>query len=208
VDPTSKTVAFRNGHTASYDAVISSIPLPELVPMIAGVPDDVRAAAKLLACSSCVLVNIGVARADVASVHVSYFYDLDLVFPRTSYPHLMAESNAPPGCSSIQVEVYFSPKYRPFSGAPGDYIEPVIRDLIRCGVLREDDQLLLKDAVFCPYANIIFDHDRAAALATVHGYMDDVGIMHCGRFGDWGYYWTDDSIKSGEAAAGRALSAA
>lgn len=205
VDPKERTVAFRGGQRIGYDAVISSIPLTDLVPMIAGVPDDVKAAARMLACSACVLVNIGVAREDLADAHVSYFYDLDLVFPRTSYPHLMSASNAPPGCGSVQVEVYFSPKYRPFSGQPADYIEPVVRDLIRCGILREDDEILLKDAVYCPYANIIFDHDRAAALATVHGYMDDVGLLHCGRFGDWGYLWTDDSIKSGEAAAEKAL---
>ena len=189
----------------TYDGLISSIPLPDFIPLIAGVPDDVRAAAKKLACSSCVLVNLGVARENVAETHVSYFYDLDLVFPRTSYPHNMAESNVPPGCSSIQVEIYFSPKYRPFTGKPQDYIEPAIRDLKRCGILREDDRLLLKDAVFCPYANIIFDHDRTAALATVHGYLDDLKIGHCGRFGDWGYFWTDDSIKSGEIAAERTL---
>jgi hypothetical protein len=35
--------------------------------------------------------------------------------------------------------------------------------------------------------------------------MDELRIRHCGRFGDWGYLWTDDSIKSGEAAAQRAL---
>ena len=115
------------------------------------------------------------------------------------------ESNVPPGCSSVQVEIYFSPKYRPFTGKPADYIEPAIRDLIRCGVLRESDKLLLKDAVYCPYANIVFDHDRAAAVATVHGYLDAIGIQHCGRFGDWGYLWTDDSIKSGETAAQRAV---
>ena len=163
------------------------------------------AAASLLACSACVLVNIGVDRPDIATTHVSYFYDLDLVFPRTSYPHLMAESNAPPGCSSVQVEIYFSPKYRPFKGTPRQYIDPAIRDLVRCGILREDDRLLMKDAVYCPYANIIFDHDRSNALATVHGYLDDLGIRHCGRFGDWGYLWTDDSIKSGEAAAEKVL---
>jgi protoporphyrinogen oxidase len=205
VDSASKTVAFRNGRGVSYDALVSSIPLPDLVPMISGVPDDVLAAARRLACSSCVLVNIGVARDDLADVHISYFYDLDLTLTRTSYPHLMASSNTPAGCGSIQVEIYFSPKYRPFEGEPRDYIEPAVRDLVRCGVLREEDDLLLKDAVFCPYANIIFDHERAAALATVHGYLDEVGILHCGRFGDWGYYWTDDSIKSGEAAAEAAL---
>lgn len=205
VDPVARTVSFGNGQSIGYDGLISSIPLTDFVPMIAGVPDDVRAAAKQLACSACVLVNIGVNRPDIANTHVSYFYDLDLVFPRTSYPHLMAESNVPPGCSSVQVEIYFSPKYRPFTGKPADYIEPAIRDLIRCGVLRESDKLLLKDAVYCPYANIVFDHDRAAAVATVHGYLDDIGVQHCGRFGDWGYLWTDDSIKSGEVAAQRAI---
>ena len=58
-----------------------------------------------------------------------------------------------------------------------------------------------------PYANIIFDLDRAAALETVHGYLDDLGIAYCGRYGDWGYMWTDESFKSGELAAEKALSA-
>ena len=56
-----------------------------------------------------------------------------------------------------------------------------------------------------PYANIIFDLDRAAALKTVHGYLDDLGIAYCGRYGDWGYLWTDESFKSGELAAERVL---
>jgi protoporphyrinogen oxidase len=205
IDAKARQVSFANGRAVGYDALISSIPLTDLVPMLAGVPDDVRAAARQLACSACVLINLGIGRDDFANTHVSYFYDLDLVFPRTSYPHLMSDGNAPPGCGSIQVEVYFSPKYRPFTGQPADYIEPAIADLIRCGVIRADDRILLKDAVFVPYANIIFDHDRKAALATVHGYLDELRIRHCGRFGDWGYLWTDDSIKSGEAAAQRAL---
>jgi hypothetical protein len=57
------------------------------------------------------------------------------------------------------------------------------------------------------YANIIFDLDRAAALKTVHSYLDDLGIAYCGRYGDWGYMWTDESFKSGELAAERALAA-
>jgi hypothetical protein len=57
-----------------------------------------------------------------------------------------------------------------------------------------------------PYANIIFDLDRAAALNTVHGYLDDLGIAYCGRYGDWGYMWTDESFKSGELAADKLLS--
>ena len=58
-----------------------------------------------------------------------------------------------------------------------------------------------------PYANVIFDLERAAAVETVHGYLDDVGVAYCGRYGDWGYMWTDESFISGERAAETALSA-
>ena len=205
IEPRERRLRFSHGGTASYEALISSIPLPEVVKLVAGTPPAVLAAAERLACSSCVLVNLGLPRDDVASVHISYFYDLDVIFPRVSYPHLMSAGNSPAGCGGIQCEIYFSKKYRPFTGAPQDYIEPTIRDLVRCGVLREGERILFKDAVYVPYANIIFDHDRSAALATVRGFLTEAGIETCGRYGEWGYFWTDDSFKSGEAAAERAL---
>ena len=59
--------------------------------------------------------------------------------------------------------------------------------------------------MLCEYANIIFDHDRSAALAKVHGFLDDIDVRYCGRYGDWGYMWTDESYKSGEGAATKAL---
>jgi protoporphyrinogen oxidase len=119
---------------------------------------------------------------------------------------MLSTRNAPPGAGSIQAEVYFSDKYKPFSGSAEAWIDPVIRDLGKCGVLREEDQILSRNAMFLRYANIIFDLERADALKTVHGYLDDVGISYCGRYGDWGYMWTDESFKSGELAAERALS--
>ena len=159
-----------------------------------------------LACSTCVLVNVGVNREDLSRAHMTYFYDEDICFTRLGFPHMLSASNASPGTGSIQAEVYFSEKYKPFTGSPDDWIEPVIRDLRRCGFLREDDRLLCSRAMLLPYANIIFDLDRAAALKTVHGYLDDLGIAYCGRYGDWGYMWTDESFKSGELAAERAIS--
>jgi protoporphyrinogen oxidase len=118
---------------------------------------------------------------------------------------MLAASNAPAGTGSIQAEVYFSSKYKPFTGSPEDWIEPVIRDLRRCGLLHDDDEILCRKAMLLPYANIIFDHERADALKIVHGYLDEIGISYCGRYGDWGYMWTDESFKSGENAAKRAL---
>jgi protoporphyrinogen oxidase len=206
IDPCHRQLTFSNGAVADYDALISSVPLPDLVAMIEGAPQDVVEASRLLACSTCVLVNIGVDRESISNSHITYFYDEDICFTRLSFPHMLSRTNAPPGTGSIQAEVYFSDKYKPLTGAPEDWIAPVINDLRRCGLLHEDDQILSRRAMLLRYANVIFDLNRARALKTVHEYLNEIGIGYCGRYGDWGYMWTDESFKSGELAAQRALS--
>ena len=206
IDPRKRELKFSNGVVAQYDGLVSSVPLPDLIPMIKGTPQDVIEAARRLACSTCVLVNIGVDREDLSSAHMTYFYDEDICFTRLGFPHMLSPHNAPPGAGSIQAEVYFSDKYKPLTGSAEDWIEPVIRDLRRCGLLREEDRILSRKAMLLRYANIIFDLERADSLKTVHGYLDDLGIGYCGRYGDWGYMWTDESFKSGELAAERTLS--
>jgi protoporphyrinogen oxidase len=206
IDPVIREVEFSNGVRAKYDGLISSLPLPDVIRMIKGAPRDVQEAASRLACSSCVLVNIGIDREDISNAHMSYFYDEDICFTRLGFPHMLSPNNSPKGTGSIQAEVYFSDKYKPFSGTPNDWIEPVKADLLRVGLLRENDKVLYSGAMYLPYANIIFDLERAAALKTVHGYLDDIGISYCGRYGDWGYMWTDEAFKSGERAAEAALS--
>ncbi|HLR36547.1 MAG TPA: FAD-dependent oxidoreductase, partial [Chitinophagaceae bacterium] len=202
IDPKDKLIDFENGESVDYDEVISSIPLPELVTnIIDGVPDDIVEAGKKLACTSCIIVNIGLDRDDFTEAVWSYFYDPDIIFTRLSFPHHMSPNNVPPGGGSIQAEIYFSDKYRPVDRSPEDCIEPVIADLKRCGLIRERDTILHTSTLFIKYANIIFDLDRREALETVHGYLDDIGINYCGRYGDWGYQWTDQAFKSGENTA-------
>lgn len=205
IDPRARQLSFANGFVAQYDALVSSVPLPDLLRMIRGVPQDVLEASRRLACSTCVLVNVGVDRNDLSDAHITYVYDEDICFTRLGFPHMLSASNVPPGAGSIQAEVYFSDKYKPLTGSPDDWIQPVITDLRRCGLLRESDRILFSSAMLVRYANIIFDLERAAALETVHGYLDDIGINYCGRFGDWGYLWTDESFKSGENAAQKIL---
>jgi protoporphyrinogen oxidase len=154
-----------------------------------------------------VIVNLVVNRPDIIDAHWTYFYDEDVVFSRLSTPHLQSATNVPPSCGSLQAEIYFSKKYRPLTSKPDDYIEPVIRDLRRCGLLKPEDKILFKNTMHIEYANVIFDLERAAALDIVHKYLDDVGIRYCGRFGDWGYIWTDQAFESGEKAAQKALAA-
>ena len=205
IHPSRKELRFKNGKVASYDHLVSSMPLPDLIKMIVGVPADVLEASQMLSCSTVVIVSIGVNRADLIDAHWTYFYDRDYFFTRLSTPHLQSPHNVPPGCGSLQAECYYSAKYRPLDRTPDECIEPVIQDLKRCGVLREEDTVLFKHSMLVPYANVIFDLERAPALRVVHGYLDDIGIAYCGRYGDWAYIWTDESFMSGENAAQKVL---
>jgi len=200
VNTESKQLTFANGKEAGYEHLVSSIPLPELVPMLEGVPDDVLAAAAKLACTTCITVNIGVAREGISPAHWTYFYDRDYIFTRLSFPDMFSSHCTPDGCSSVQAEIYYSKKYKPLDRSPEECIEPVIKDLQRCGLLREDDDIVFKDSRLIEYANIIFDLDRKDALEVVHDYLQEVGIHCAGRYGTWGYHWTDESFKSGESA--------
>lgn len=201
IDPQAKTVSFANGVTESYDHLVSSIPLPDLIPMVKGAPDHVRAAAAQLACTTCITVNFGVARDDFSPATWTYIYDEDIVFTRLSFPHKMSHKTCPPGCGSVQAECYYSHKYRPVDITPEDLIQPVFDDLVKIGLFREDEEILHTDARLIPHANIIFDLDRETALPIVHDWLNSVDITFVGRFGEWGYQWTDEAFKSGERGA-------
>jgi protoporphyrinogen oxidase len=207
ISPKERTISFANGREETYSGLVSSVPLPDLIPMIVGAPPDVLAAARALAATSCVIVNLGVDRVDESGYSWTYFYDEDFVITRLSYPHRYSPETVPPGFAAYQCEIYFSDKYRPLERPPESFIEPAIADLRRCGIIRPEDSVVMQDAKLSPYAGIIFDHDRVPALRTVHGYLDDLGIRYCGRYGDWAYLWTDDSFISGERAAQQVLDA-
>jgi protoporphyrinogen oxidase len=205
IELATKTLTFDNGTHTEFDQLISSVPLPRLVPMIAEAPPDVREAASLLACSQVVLVNIGLDRPVDTRAQWTYIYDDDICFARLSFPPGFSPTMVPTGCGSIQAEVYFSDKWRPLENAPEDWIEPTVDGLIACGLVERREEIVHRSVIFAPFANVIFDHDRPQALATVHGYLDDVGIGYCGRYGDWAYIWTDQAFVSGERAAQAAL---
>ena len=205
IDSKNKKLSFTNGTTIDFDQLISTMPLPELIKILDNVPEDVKAAAELLSASTCVLVNIVIDREAISDYHWTYFYDEDFSFTRLSFPHMQAANNVPKGCGSFQAEHYYSKKYRPFNGDLDKAIADTKADLMRCGLLKESDKILFENAWVLDYANVIFDLDEPAASKTVLNYLDQIGILSAGRYGDWGYIWTDQSFASGENAAKKAL---
>lgn len=205
IDPINRVLRFSNGERHRYSAVISSIPLPELIPMVDGAPESVLTASRKLAFSTAVLFNIGLDRTSLSGAATTYFYDEDVIFSRINLPHMFAASNAPERCGGIQAEVYFSDKYKPLNEKLAALMERVVQDLRRCGFIKNEDRILLEEVSVNRYANVIYDFDRSAALGIVHQFLDDARIDYCGRYGDWNHAWTDEAFISGEQRAKRVL---
>jgi protoporphyrinogen oxidase len=203
VDLDEKTVTFADGSAASYEHLISSMPLPELISRITDTPPEIQHASDELTCSQLILVSIGIDRADgFPDADWIYFYDEDIIFSRLHFPHRFASSNAPEGCGSFQVEIYHS-KYLDLPDE--DMRQRTINDLKKCGIIREDDEIMVAHEAKVPYANVVFDHPREENLRIVNNFLDERGVIRCGRFGEWEYHWTDDAIASGWRAAQDAI---
>ena len=201
IDMKRNRLEFADGKEGIFERLVSSLPLPELVKMIKNVPAEVRDAAERLRCSSLVLVSVGVERDEgFPDAHWIYFYDEDIIFSRAHSPHLLSPNNVPKGCGSIQVEVYHSDT-RPLPTS--DVLNKTMEDFYRCGILLKEDSVLVAHEQPVQYANVIFDLEREKNLGVVLSYMDKMGILLCGRYGEWEYHWTDDSIVSGWDAAAR-----
>jgi protoporphyrinogen oxidase len=205
IDVEARELRFADGSSARYKDLISTMPLPLLVRAIESdqCPADVRAAAERLRCTSVLLVDVAVARADLFDCHWFYVYDEDLLISRGHFPHMLAQANAPEGCGSIQLEVYFG-AHKPLPAAPDDVAERVLDELVHLGILRGRSEVLwVRDRVV-PFANVLFDHNRSSALEIIKSWLDATpGLEVAGRYGEWGYLWTDDSLISGWNAAAR-----
>ncbi len=206
LDVREKVLFFSDGTSSPYDSLISTMALPCLIRVIPGeqIPPEVRLAAEKLSCTSLILVDIAVSRRDLFAHHWFYVYDEEISFARAHFPHMLSPRNAPPGQGSIQTEIYHSP-FRALPCNRENLTQRVVDNLLKLKVLACKEEILWTRQREIQYANVIFDHHRSAALSAVTSWVNHQGIHLAGRYGEWGYLWSDDATRSGWNAANRIL---
>ena len=199
IDLRKKKVLFENGQTAHYETLISSIPLPELIGLIEDAPPFVAEASGVLTATSVALISLGLKGANIPPYLWFYIYDEDFLPARCSSPGFKSPDNVPHGCSSLQFEVHFS-RYKALGLTGDDLVDHVVTRAAKLNVL-DRNAVIASDYRCVRYANVLFEHSRMNALRTVESYLDESGIIRCGRFGKWDYLWSDQSLISGKQAA-------
>lgn len=192
IDPETQIVTTSSNKIYPYDILISSLPLPEILRMIKNVPEFVIQAGKHLRVTCGYQISIGLKTMNIPPYLWYYIYDEDILPARIYSPSLKSRDNVPEGCSSLQMEIYC---------ANGEYSETElyersVQKMIELGVVKEAD-ILFVDIRFEKYANVIFTHDIYNARNIVREYLHSIGIKTIGRFGEWDYLWSDQSLISG-----------
>ena len=205
VDLARKRVEFDNGAAVDYRVLLGTIPLPELVGIASEVPAEVRSAVGRLRTNSIMVVNLGIARANLSSKHWIHFPEKDIAFFRISFPSNFSAGLAPPGCSSISAEVSYPTGAAPDRDA---LVQRVIDDLVRVGVLRADDRVVVRHTRDIPWGYCIYDEARRQALPVIRRWLGAHDIVPGGRYGLWTYFWSDEAMLSGKKAAELALARA
>lgn len=97
-----------------------------------------------------------------------YIYDEDIPPARVYSPSLKSPDNAPEGCSSLQAEIFYA------NGTEIPPAEKVLEETVSklkgMGLFNDDD-IVVKDIRFEPYANIIFDHNIYSCRKIVLDYL-------------------------------------
>lgn len=192
IDTTKKTVKTSDNTTYHFTRLISTLPLNLYPSLMPGMPEDIKTAARKLKATSGYHVSIALKTKDIPPYLWWYIYDEDILAARVYSPSLKSPNNAPEGCSSLQMEVYCAEN----AFTEQELKERTVGKLIEMGIIKEED-ILFTHIGFEAYANVIFDKNIYVCREKVRTYLISQGVEPIGRFGEWGYLWSDQSLLSG-----------
>ncbi|MCA9297853.1 MAG: FAD-dependent oxidoreductase, partial [Phycisphaerales bacterium] len=209
IDPDAKVIRFTDGTEATYDALISAMPLDILcTEKLTSIPDHVRDAAASLMHSSGYMVGIGLKRPCPSTKSWMYFPEDNCPFYRVTYlsnysPYMTPDRDTH---YSLLCETSASPD-KPVDG--DTIVEETITGLENAGLLEpgERDDIV---STWCYYADYSYPTpsvDRDRILSVVIPWLESKGIYSRGRFGMWKYEVanTDHTLMQGVECVNRLL---
>ena len=202
--PSRRTVRLDDGRSVTFDALVSTMPLPQLVEACGEeAPPEVRAAGAALRHVSVRCVNLGVRLAEgrerLTDKHWIY-YPEDTVFHRIFVQGNASPHNNPIGGFGLTCEITHGP------GKPlpcdGDALNArVIAECRAVGLIGPSDEVEFADQIDMPCAYVIYDHARAENVACIRRWLAAYGVVLAGRYAEWEYYNSDHAFIAGRRAA-------
>ncbi|MCM8784041.1 MAG: FAD-dependent oxidoreductase [Candidatus Omnitrophica bacterium] len=198
IDLKNKKVRLANNSWEKYDYLFSSIPLPELPKLIKDMPQEILSLCKKLRWNSIFNINLGIDGEVKLPYHWIYFPEKRFSFYRVGFYHNFSSKIVPKGKSSIYIEISYS-KFKPINKK--EIISVAIKDLIKVGILKGEENILVKDINDIKYGYPIYDFNYEMARGKILDYLKEKNIISFGRYGSWRYMSMEDVLGEGEDIA-------
>jgi protoporphyrinogen oxidase len=203
INPLKKQISIAGGNNKErYDYLISTLPLPEMPHLIKDLAAETQAPFKKLKWNSIFNLNIGIKADDESGRHWIYFPEKELSFFRIGFYNNFSSHLAPPGHTSLYIEVSYSPG-QPINKA--DIICRIEADLKHTGILPSTEKICCRDANDIKYGYPIYDMHYNDAREKIIKYLLRKDIFGAGRYGSWRYFSMEDAILDGKEAAEKVL---
>lgn len=198
IDARAKRARLEDGEWISYDVLVATNPLPELIAMIDDLPSEVVDAAGRLRWCGVASFNFGVRGVLDHDRHWIYFPEAEYSFYRAGFPSNLAPDMAKPGSYSLCAEVAY-PGGKSLD--PAISIERVREQLVRAGAFPGDADIEVANRLDLPYAYVLFDEARREALPVIFDALLKRDIVPVGRYGAWDYLSMETTILQGRETA-------
>ncbi|SRR5579884_2195262 len=182
-----KVVEFDDGTSTNYDALITTLPIDQLVTWANDIPSSVRQAASGLFHSSSYIVGVGVARACPSQKCWIYFPEDNCPFYRVTYLSNYSPFIAPDANHFLLLTETSYSAWKPEDKE--QIVQRVVQGLIDTGLLEEVDRTRIAATrlIDVPYSYPVPTVERDDALAIIQPFLMSHDVYSRGRFGAWLY---------------------
>lgn len=185
-----------DGDETPYRALISTAPLDVLVGLLVDAPAAVSAAAAKLRCNPLWYLDVALEVPCGVDLHWAYVPEAQYPFYRVGCYSNFSAAMAPEGKACLYVEL--SSRETPDMET---LLPEVVRGLCDMEIINDAADVRFADPRRIDHAYVLYDHQYYDALDVIRPFLDEAGILSCGRYGDWNYSSMEDALIFGREAA-------
>jgi protoporphyrinogen oxidase len=187
-----------DGH--SYDALVSTIPIHELLSIWRDAPREAREAASRLRYNSLINVLLGVGAEASHQYTAVYIPDPAILFHRISFPQAFSPRNVPSGGSAIMAEITANAGDGVWEMTDDQILERTIAELESIGFLNPA-KVAYRRVVRFQYGYPVYDVDYTKNVTALRNAVAATGLRLLGRFAQFDYINSDVCVERALALA-------
>jgi protoporphyrinogen oxidase len=201
IDPVARIARTADGREYGWRFLVSTMPLPLLLRIVEGVPEELKQEADRLDYMSLRVELLLTRRPLDTPIQRIYVADPDIPPHKIAMNHNSSDFLRAKPHHAIMAEVSISPE-KPVDAAA---IAPATIDfLCQVGVLSSPDDIMWTGHVDVTHAYPVYTHERPGIMQSLKDWLAPYDIYTVGRFGEWEYINSDKCVAKG-LALGREL---